>query len=184
MLKIFDFHSFYFTAECVEFLLKQGELLNLICNVYHPDSHSKPIVVLTWLGRSPELPSIMLNSHMDVVAVIEKYWSHPPFEAELDGDGRIFARGTQDMKSVGMQYLAAIRAFKKENIQLNRTIHIVYTPDEEIGGFRGMAKFVKTTDFAALNVGFCLDEGIASPTEEYPIFYGERYVWCEFCLKL
>lgn len=29
----------------------------------------KPIVVITWLGQKPELPSILLNSHMDVVPV-------------------------------------------------------------------------------------------------------------------
>lgn len=117
---------------------------------------------------------------MDVVAVIEKYWTHPPFEAEIDDYGRIFGRGTQDMKSVGMQYLAAIRALKRDGIRLKRTIHVVYTPDEEIGGFRGMTKFVQTNEFEALNVGFCLDEGIASPTDEFPIFYGERYVWGKF----
>lgn len=29
----------------------------------------KPIVVITWLGQKPELTSILLNSHMDVVPV-------------------------------------------------------------------------------------------------------------------
>jgi len=29
----------------------------------------KPIVVITWLGQKPELPSILLNSHTDVVPV-------------------------------------------------------------------------------------------------------------------
>lgn len=156
--------------------MKQAESLDLIANVYYPDS--QPIVVLTWIGTSTECPSIMLNSHMDVVAVTEQHWSYPPFEAKIDDEGRIFARGTQDMKSVGMQYLAAIRALKQNGIHLKRTIHVIFTPDEEIGGFRGMAKFVQSQDFAALNIGFALDEGIASPTEEYPIFYGERYVWC------
>lgn len=168
----------------MQFLLTQAESLGLISKVFHPDSLSRPVVVLTWLGVQPELPSIMLNSHMDVVAVDEKYWSHPPFAAEIDDDGRIFARGTQDMKSVGMQYLAAIRALKRDGICLNRTIHIIYTPDEEVGGFRGMAKFVHTNDFKALNVGFCLDEGIASPNDEFPIFYGERYVWGKHRIKL
>lgn len=163
----------------MEFLLNQAASLNLISNVYYPDSRSKPIPVLTWLGMAPELSSIMLNSHMDVVGVANEYWSHPPFEANIDEEGRIFARGTQDMKSVGMQYLAAIRALKRHGIRLKRTIHVIYTPDEEVGGVRGMEKFVKTKEFKALNVGFCLDEGIASPTDEFPIFYGERYVWCE-----
>lgn len=168
-----------FSAQCVEFLLEQATTLGLVSKVYYPDSPERPIPVLTWPGTSPELPSIMLNSHMDVVAVTEKYWSHPPFAAEIDGEGRIFARGSQDMKSVGMQYLAAIRALKRDGIRLKRTVHIVYTPDEEIGGYRGMAKFVPTSDFAALNIGFSLDEGIASPTDEFPCFYGERFVWCE-----
>lgn len=120
---------------------------------------------------------------MDVVAVTEKYWSHPPFGAEIDEEGRIFARGSQDMKSVGMQYLAAIRALKHDGVHLKRTVHIIYTPDEEIGGYREMAKLVPTSDFAALNIGFALDEGIASPTDEFPIFYGERFVWGEYLSK-
>jgi aminoacylase len=32
---------------------------------------NKPIVVLTWMGQDPSLPSILLNSHMDVVPVFE-----------------------------------------------------------------------------------------------------------------
>ncbi|KOB72895.1 Aminoacylase, partial [Operophtera brumata] len=31
----------------------------------------KPVVVITWQGAQPELPSILLNSHMDVVPVYE-----------------------------------------------------------------------------------------------------------------
>lgn len=161
----------------MEFLQKQAKSLDLISNVYHPQSPSAPVVVLTLLGTNHALPSIMLNSHMDVVPVDEKYWTHPPFAAEIDKNGRIYARGTQDMKSVGMQYLAAIRALKRDRIVLKRTIHCVYTPDEETGGFAGMAVFVKTNDFKALNIGFCLDEGMASSTDVFPIFYGERNVW-------
>lgn len=40
-----------------------------------------------------------------------------------------------------------------------------------------MGQFVKTEDFKNLNVGFALDEGIASPTDEYQIFSGERTIW-------
>ncbi|XP_031625181.1 aminoacylase-1-like [Contarinia nasturtii] len=162
---------------CVGFLKRQAANLNLPIAIYYPVDDQNPVVVITWKGSQPELPAIMLNSHMDVVAVTEKYWTHPPFGADIDDEGRIFARGTQDMKSVGMQYLAAIRVLKQNGIHLKRTIHVIYTPDEETGGYRGMAKFVKTHDFAALNVGFSLDEGIASSDEVFPIFYGERYVW-------
>lgn len=114
---------------------------------------------------------------MDVVPVFEEHWSHPPFAADIDDDGKIFARGSQDMKSVGVQYLAAIRALKRDGIQLKRTIHIIFVPDEETGGVLGMKLFVHTDEFKALNVGFALDEGIASPNEEFPVFFAERTIW-------
>lgn len=43
-----------------------------------------------------------------------------------------------------------------------------------------MKKFVHTPDFKALNVGFALDEGMASPNEEFIIFNGERSIWRKY----
>lgn len=82
--------------------------------------------MITWQGTQPDLPSVILNSHMDVVPVFENKWSHPPFGADMDSEGRIFARGSQDMKCVGMQYLAAIRALKKRGATMKRTVHITF----------------------------------------------------------
>lgn len=65
---------------------------------------------------------------MDVVPVFEENWTHPPFGAEIDSAGRIYARGSQDMKCVGVQYLAAIRALKQDNVELKRTIHVMFVP--------------------------------------------------------
>lgn len=127
----------YSTEYCVGFLKKQAYLLNLPVAVHYPVNEKKPIVVITWEGSQPELPSIILNSHMDVVPVYEEFWTHPPFGAEMDANGDIFARGSQDMKSVGMQYLAAIRALRRTGVsKLKRTIYIVYVPDEEVGGMQ------------------------------------------------
>ncbi|KAH8318165.1 hypothetical protein KR074_011686 [Drosophila pseudoananassae] len=164
-------------SPCLEFLARQAETLELPLKVYYPAIEQNPVVVLTWEGLEPELPSILLNSHMDVVPVFPENWKHPPFAAEMDEEGRIFARGAQDMKSVGMQYLAAIRALKNEGARFKRTIHISFVADEELGGRLGMRPFVTTNDFRALNVGFGLDEGLASPNEEFPVFYAERAVW-------
>ncbi|XP_017026519.1 aminoacylase-1-like [Drosophila kikkawai] len=161
---------------CIEFLKRQAEGLNLPIKVFYPLNEQNPVVVLTWEGLEPELPSILLNSHMDVVPVFPENWTHPPFGADIDEEGRIFARGAQDMKCVGMQYLAAIRALKKSGLRLKRTIHISFVPDEEVGGRNGMQPFVKSEEFRSLNIGFSLDEGIASPTAEFPVFYAERTV--------
>ena len=43
----------------------------------------------------------------------------------------------------------------------------------------GMGAFVKTDFFKTLNIGFCLDEGLANPTDAFSVFYGERSAWCE-----
>lgn len=40
-----------------------------------------------------------------------------------------------------------------------------------------MKLFVDTDDFKALNVGFALDEGIASPTDVFSVYYAERSIW-------
>lgn len=127
-----NFIVFVFVAEpAVQFLKKQAHSLGLTFSVHYPVDKENPVVVMTWIGSQPELPSIMLNSHMDVVPVFEEHWSHPPFAAEMNENGDIFARGSQDTKSIGIQYLAAIRALKRKDIfQLNRTIHVVFVPDE------------------------------------------------------
>ena len=43
-----------------------------------------------------------------------------------------------------------------------------------------MAKFVDTSDFLALNVGFALDEGNADPSDQFILFYGERSAWRKY----
>lgn len=114
---------------CVQLLRRQAAELELSIAVHYPVDEHNPVVVLTWPGSQPELPSIILNSHMDVVPVFEEFWTHPPFGADIDADGKIFARGAQDMKCVGTQYLAAIRALKRGGVkQLKRTVHLTYVP--------------------------------------------------------
>ncbi|KAL8587112.1 hypothetical protein ACOMHN_026080 [Nucella lapillus] len=63
----------------------------------------KPIDILTWKGKDPSLPSVMLYSHTDVVPVFAEHWKYPPFSAHKDEQGNIYARGAQDMKCVGIQ---------------------------------------------------------------------------------
>lgn len=48
---------------------------------------------------------------------------------------------------------------------------------KEVGGYLGMEKFVHTDEFKALNIGFSLDEGIASPAEAFDLYYAERTIW-------
>uniref|UniRef100_A0A8V5GBB3 N-acyl-aliphatic-L-amino acid amidohydrolase n=1 Tax=Melopsittacus undulatus TaxID=13146 RepID=A0A8V5GBB3_MELUD len=108
---------------------------------------------------------------------VEEHWTYPPFEAVKDSQGNIYARGAQDMKCVSIQYLEAIRRLKAEGKCFARTIHLTFVPDEEVGGHKGMEMFVQRPEFKALNVGFALDEGLASPSDTFSVFYGEKSPW-------
>src|SRR5215212_5935846 len=44
-------------------------------------------------------PSLALTGHTDVVPADARDWRHPPFAAELDGDGYLWGRGAVDMKN-------------------------------------------------------------------------------------
>lgn len=163
-------------AAAVAFLEEQAHKLGLGCQKVEV-APGRVVTVLTWPGTNPKLSSIVLNSHTDVVPVFKEHWSHDPFEAFKDAEGYIYARGTQDMKCVGIQYLEAVRRLKAEGHHFPRTIHMTFVPDEEIGGYQGMALFVKRPEFQALRAGFALDEGLANPTDAFTVFYSERSPW-------
>lgn len=163
-------------AGAVSFLKDQAQAISLQTRIleFVP---KKPVLVLTWLGSDPSLPSVLFNSHMDSVPAEPSKWIHPPFSAFKDSNGKIFARGAQDDKCIAVQYIEAIRNLKEKNFVPLRTIHVSYVPDEEIGGFDGAAKFVGSEEFKELNVGFVLDEGQASVTDEFRVFYADRSPW-------
>lgn len=135
---------------------------------------------MAWGGQNPNLDSIFLNSHMDVVPVCEEYWDYPPFEAFMCENGDIFARGAQDIKCLGIQNYYAIKELIEEGFVPLRTVYLSYSCEEEVGGEEGMMDFVHTDDFKRLKVGFAMDEGGCSPEERFPVFYAERSTWCKF----
>ncbi|KAI3654393.1 hypothetical protein MP228_001112 [Amoeboaphelidium protococcarum] len=166
-------------SACAEFLRKQAEDMSLPCTVLECVK-GKPIVVITVQGRDTSLKSLMLNSHTDVVPVFEDKWTCPPFDAHKTKDGNIYARGSQDMKCVGMSYLEAIRRIRADDTLWKplRTVHIVFVPDEEIGGGDGMKLFIQSDLFKQLNVAFALDEGLAcDKPDTFKLYYGERAPW-------
>jgi aminoacylase len=83
------------------------------------------------------------------------------------------------MKCVTIQYIEALHRLKQSGKTFARTIYIAAVPDEEIGGHDGVAKWVQTPQFKALNIGFALDEGLASPDASMTLFKGERAPCCK-----
>uniref|UniRef100_A0A672KXG9 N-acyl-aliphatic-L-amino acid amidohydrolase n=1 Tax=Sinocyclocheilus grahami TaxID=75366 RepID=A0A672KXG9_SINGR len=147
------------------------------------------VAIITWVGSRPELKSVVLNSHTDVVPVYEEHWKHDPFAAVKDEHGNIYGRGSQDMKCVTIQYIEAIRRLKAAGKRFSRTIHLTFVPDEEVGGHKGMETFVKHPEFQKLNIGFALDEGKQTGrfTASYKLLPGvqrERETPVSFILNL
>ena len=140
-----------------------------------------PIYIVSWVGSDVDAPSIVLLSHMDVVPVDADKWTRDPWGGCVEGEGseaRIYGRGAQDMKCVGIQYLEALAALKTQGYTPLRSIHAIFVPDEEVGGSRGIKPLLgDASKVEALNVGFVLDEGLASPSPQYSVFYGERKLW-------
>ncbi|KAL7586343.1 hypothetical protein Lser_V15G39981 [Lactuca serriola] len=160
--------------QAADFILSQAKSLSLESRTIE-FVKNKPLILLKWPGKNPDLPSILLNSHTDVVPVEPHKWSHPPFDATIDPEnGNIYARGSQDMKCVGLQYLEAIRKLKDSKFEPLRTIYVSFVPDEEIGGLDGAKRFANSKIFDEMNVGIVLDEGLASPEDKYRLFYAER----------
>ncbi|CAN0564559.1 unnamed protein product, partial [Ectocarpus sp. 12 AP-2014] len=98
-------------------------------------SAGKPVVLMEWPGSEPDLPCVLLNSHYDVVPAMPEHWDTDPFAAVVAdeaGGGRIYGRGTQDMKCVCVQYLVAIARLRRSGFQPTRTVHLSFVPDEEI----------------------------------------------------
>lgn len=77
-----------------------------------------------------DVPGVMLSGHTDVVPVEGQPWTVPPFEA-TERDGRIYGRGSSDMKGfVACAVMAMIRAARQP---LRRPLQLALSFDEEIG---------------------------------------------------
>ncbi|KAJ8904537.1 hypothetical protein NDN08_001055 [Rhodosorus marinus] len=136
----------------------------------------EPVVICSIAGQDPSLQAVMVNSHMDVVSHVDtSRWKTDPYGAEIV-DNKIIGRGAQDMKSIGMMYLFAIKALFKDGWKPERSIHVTFVPEEETNG-SGMESFVNSEDFKPLNIGFSLDEGLPTEGNDMAVYYGERGTW-------
>ena len=97
----------------------------------------RPNLIGLWPGGQAN--SLALCGHVDVVPVGDAaVWVHAPFGAEV-ADGRMYGRGTVDMKAGLVACLAACRAFRTLEIPLSGRLEFHAVVDEEAGGFGAMA---------------------------------------------
>lgn len=114
-----------------------------------------------WPGSDPTLPPILLMGHMDVVPVepgTESGWTHGPFDGVV-ADGYVWGRGTLDNKQNVIGLLEAVEHLLAEGYRPERTIHLLFGHDEEVGGAAGAAAAAQLLSDRATRFEFVLDEG-------------------------
>jgi acetylornithine deacetylase/succinyl-diaminopimelate desuccinylase-like protein len=107
---------------------------------YEPDwleSEGRPNVVARLPGDG-SLPggALLLTAHLDVVPVEASRWTHPPFEAVIDGE-YLYGRGAIDMKNMVAMCLAVMRHLKLSGARLGRDLIFAAIADEEQGCTHG-----------------------------------------------
>ncbi len=82
---------------------------------------------------------LLLSGHLDVVPADEPDWHSPPFEL-TERDGRLYGRGTADMK--GWVALACHEFARIRDQELRHPLKLLLSSDEEIGSL-GVQEFVR-----------------------------------------
>lgn len=88
---------------------------------------------------------VILSGHTDVVPVEGQDWDTNPFELVDKNDGKLYARGSCDMKGFLATCLAVVPEMLKAD--LKKPIYFAFSFDEEIGCLEGenMVKQIKST---------------------------------------
>ncbi|WP_249673438.1 acetylornithine deacetylase [Pseudomonas abieticivorans] len=107
-----------------DYLAEHGVPCALIFNV----ERSKANLFAT-LGPD-DRPGIVLSGHTDVVPVDGQAWTVPPF-ALSEREGKLYGRGTADMKGYIACVLAAVPALLAAPLRM--PVHIALSYDEEVG---------------------------------------------------
>jgi acetylornithine deacetylase/succinyl-diaminopimelate desuccinylase-like protein len=92
--------------------------------------------VTTRLPATGGKPSLLLLSHLDVVAANRDEWSVDPFGGVVR-DGFVWGRGALDMKGMTAVELMALKMLKRDNVKLRGDVVLAATADEEQGGMAG-----------------------------------------------
>ncbi len=112
----------------ITFLQDYLEDLGAVCDLTRDQTGKKANLFAT-IG--PDIDGgIVLSGHTDVVPVVGQDWSSDPFHLRQD-DGKLFGRGTCDMKGFIACALAVAPVFAKAN--LKKPLHFAFTYDEETG---------------------------------------------------
>ncbi len=114
--------------EIIAYLDDRLTAMGARCRVM-PDASGTKANLFATLG--PDIPGgVMLSGHTDVVPVQDQDWSSDPF-IMTSRDGRLYGRGSCDMKGFVAATLALAAEIQHDDLQ--QPLHFAFTHDEETG---------------------------------------------------
>ena len=156
----FDTTSRESNLQLIEFVRDYLARLDVPCELIFNEERSKANLFAT-LGPD-DRPGIVLSGHTDVVPVDAQPWTVAPFELS-EKDGKLYGRGTADMKGYIACVLAAVPELLAAPLRL--PVHIALSYDEEVGclGVRSLLAELEQRPHKPL---LCI---IGEPTELKPV---------------
>lgn len=171
-LVAFDTTSRESNLALIDFCWRYLSGLGVTCELMHNAERSKANLYAR-LGPAGS-GGVMLSGHSDVVPVDGQTWTVPPF-ALTERDGKLYGRGTADMKGFLACMLAAVPHFLAQ--PLRQPLHLAISYDEEVGCL-GVRSLVEALAQRSDRPAFCL---IGEPTELRPVLghKGKLAMRCE-----
>ena len=139
-LVAFDTVSDRSNLELIEFVRAYLGKLGVASELVFDEGRRKANLYAT-LGPG-DRPGIALSGHTDVVPVEGQPWDSDPFEV-IEREGRLYGRGTADMKGFVAVCLALAPEFLARDIAI--PLHFAFSYDEEVGciGVRGLIEALR-----------------------------------------
>jgi succinyl-diaminopimelate desuccinylase len=117
-----------FTIDAVNYLSKYFEEIGIENRIQ--EYGDKRANIIAEYGEGKE--TIILTGHLDTVPAGDvSKWKFPPFSGTED-DGKIYGRGSTDMKGAIAAYVAVMALLKQKNMKLKKKIIFLGTSDEEL----------------------------------------------------
>lgn len=159
-LVAFDTTSRESNLQLIEFVRDYLAGFDVPCDLIYNEQRSKANLFAT-IGPA-HLPGIVLSGHTDVVPVDGQPWTVAPFDL-AERDGKLFGRGTADMKG----YIACVLALVPSLVQaqLRLPVHIALSYDEEVGCL-GVRSLLAELEQRPVKPMLCI---IGEPTELKPV---------------
>lgn len=142
---------------------------------YHEFAERRTSLVAR-IGGNSEKPPLCFTGHLDTVPLGAAPWSNDPFAAET-ADGRLYGRGSSDMKS-GVAAIVIAMLELAPKLQRSPGVVLVITAAEETGseGAHHLAGLGQVLGQAGAMV-------VAEPTANYPYVGHKGTLWLQACTR-